>query len=1125
MSTTSRERYMNDRFFENRPLSAIEQRDVDTAIAASLVPEQAHSNGWSSHPLPVSPSGTGLTNLTTQNAALREARTYKEEQNIQEALHASIEDSQKGKADSGTSHVPQSSTLEKSHASSANLGKPQSLTERIENMASRLATELPLLNATDADTLVFIDPPPQQPAQGDYAYQQYMYRYKLPHRMHREKFLALNSPYFEKAFGPSTQHRVLRRRCLVNNLPTGIKFVLDLTPPIEGEDAVYLMTELCCSPGTRKWFQAAQRWNIANRLVAGQDELQAEPKVNPSHLQDPQKDDSSKAMNEGRAEWSEMRKDTEGAKSVNMWTSKANHTAESKVANALASSTKEGESVKWPSSSPGADVTAPIPLEYTAVRHRSAIERVLHAAVEGLDPRIDSAPKLWTTFAVAKYFEVKHSPLTDYIVSWLRATPNSYFLEVLPEVSQKIADGLQCEDLCRDTFAILVGEEALTNVWRARNQPGGSPAYTVYGRRREDLHEDYQTRIEYASKSFVERVNSRFSTLVNESMSWLEEIPAYFVLSTLKESTDNESTIKELKNMLKAYVRGRIYWVLCREYRDLGGPVPDTGYIDSDLFPTASFTSIYAGLLPRERIFTQSYWKTLRQEDFSLGSANTYTNEDSFLAPIAGWTSSAQAMRADKLFEEVPKSRLTDLVGQLDQRRAQMDSSTGSRSIQAILPHRPARSAGDDGNVQQLGDLSLGSPSKTQPHLKYDVADEEHDGKRRRISGALGDRSNAGKERLGSSSQLPIRLACMSPFSQQVARLRESIPSSLNSAQRVSAKKASASDPKVSALSDDSEEQLVNIPDGAVFAIESSPSRTVDDGHMHDTARISPGDWPTPDSFHAWTAEKAPWSETASTEGLHENNDFKPFSTKRFLPKKYDSGFSLGTFLLQVNNEIRGVCAEMLAPPDFSTRSDTLDLALTDTLVCLVGSEWKYLPLWAGGNDDGSGGVFDDSVPLAEPGVSAGVPGPGFHTGLSSAGSSEYELIGNSQDRSSSFHTSTVVNDGLSDQFDRRRVYDADSVWGDVMAKKDQGVASTAKTGKGKGKLEYADSEWSEVTAGREINEVPSDKARTGELDDMDNSQRLDGADELLDDIWNEGEEEAYDSTLESDNDSDLVMI
>jgi hypothetical protein len=50
-------------------------------------------------------------------------------------------------------------------------------------------------------------------------------------------------------------------------------------------------------------------------------------------------------------------------------------------------------------------------------------------------------------------------------------------------------------------------------------------------------------------------------------------------------------------------------------------------------------------------------------------------------------------------------------------------------------------------------------------------------------------------------------------------------------------------------------------------------------------------------------------------------------------------------------------------------------------LLTLNHNEMKYLPLWAGGNDDGTGGVFEESLPPAVMGPNG--PGPAYHTGLS----------------------------------------------------------------------------------------------------------------------------------------------
>jgi len=911
--------------------------------------------------------------------------------------------------------------------------------------------------------------------------------------MRREKFLALHSPYFDKAFGPTNQHRVLRRRGLVNNLPEGIKYVLDLTPPVEGEDAVYLMTELCCSLGVRRWYQAGKRWNVSEHLVGGPDEHQMELYT---------------MSNDAQAVENPQQLSTTAADDP---TARGNWIPEPKGMPIPGSAPTCDEEV-----APLASTTDALPLEYTSVRHRVAIERVLHAAVEGLDPRINSAPKLWTTFAVAKYFEITHSPLTDYIVSWLRAPPNSYFLEVLPETSQKIADGLQCWDLCRDTFAILVGEEALGNVCRTRDQPKQDAAHSVYGRRREYVHEDYQTRIEYASKSFIERVGSRFGELVNESMAWLDDIPAYSVLSEFEEDIEYKEAIKELKDILKAYVRGRIYWVCCRDYKGLIGPVPDTRRIGSDLFPTTSFTETYNGLLLLERIFTQSFWKTLKQEDFSQGSINTHTDRNDLFSPVPGWTSLARKMHDAKFFDEVVKWRVEGRIRRLDDTHAALYPPKEPKIIQTARPRRlDGRSQVDD-PIKRLGGLSLLSPKKAKLECTDERSDSEHDGKRRRLSSSLEEWPLGRTEGSQSSSQIPIRLAPATSFAKNNVDILPPLLihhlKTLISPGYAKGKSALVSDFSRRFKLFFSYQELIHLEDTLPESLFSKV--TTPQAQMVSNSQIQV-------------------TVPASFLDMSRNDALSPQLARK--ESKY-SGFDLNTFLLRVSDKIEAICTGMLAAPDAATRSDTLELVLTDTLVCLDQSEWKYLPLWAGGNDDGSGGVFDDSVPLAEAGLSAAAPGPGFHTGLSSTGSSEYELVGGGGSLagdSSTPHTSTVVNTsvGASEQMDRRRVYEADSVWSEVLAGKrlggdggssvGTGMDEGKDKGKGKEKMAYADSEWSEVTAGRDVGDLPEVKVSTTMEEEGSGARRAFAQDELLDDIWDDGGGDDVASGLESDSGED----
>ncbi|KAK4231365.1 hypothetical protein QBC38DRAFT_354945 [Podospora fimiseda] len=72
-------------------------------------------------------------------------------------------------------------------------------------------------------------------------------------------------------------------------------------------------------------------------------------------------------------------------------------------------------------------------------------------------------------------------------------------------------------------------------------------------------------------------------------------------------------------------------------------------------------------------------------------------------------------------------------------------------------------------------------------------------------------------------------------------------------------------------------------------------------------------------------------------------------------------------------------------------------------LLTLEDSELKYLPIWANGLDDGTGGVFQEVIPPAEMGPSE--PGPAYHTGYTVASQ------GGSSDMSS--YASTIAPSDL----------------------------------------------------------------------------------------------------------------
>ncbi|CAG8903273.1 unnamed protein product [Penicillium egyptiacum] len=79
----------------------------------------------------------------------------------------------------------------------------------------------------------------------------------------------------------------------------------------------------------------------------------------------------------------------------------------------------------------------------------------------------------------------------------------------------------------------------------------------------------------------------------------------------------------------------------------------------------------------------------------------------------------------------------------------------------------------------------------------------------------------------------------------------------------------------------------------------------------------------------------------------------------------------------QVRSFLRKYALEMLQQPG----PPTMRQELTDTLTCLTYNEFQYLPLWAGGNDDETGGVFTDFIIPAMDGGGFSAPGPAVHTG------------------------------------------------------------------------------------------------------------------------------------------------
>jgi hypothetical protein len=221
-----------------------------------------------------------------------------------------------------------------------------------------------------------------------------------PHRVHSSRLLATGSKVFAKLLSPTNQYRIVRRKKLVGNLPIGIKYVLDLTPPDEGDEAVELTSELSCSLGIRLWYTAAQRCGISHNLLGGEDEIIDARKIasygspTAGGIANQQDIDTGAPKNPSNQAFNANPPNT-------LWESMEAARQDREIADAVRISLEELSKSK----AKKAEINDPhnVP-EYCPIRHRAGIGRLLRV-LEGKDPRLDSAPKVWTLFVLAQYFE------------------------------------------------------------------------------------------------------------------------------------------------------------------------------------------------------------------------------------------------------------------------------------------------------------------------------------------------------------------------------------------------------------------------------------------------------------------------------------------------------------------------------------------------------------------------------------------------------------------------------------------------------------------------------------------------------------------------------------------------
>lgn len=434
-----------------------------------------------------------------------------------------------------------------------------------ENIGLRLGNEFDPIIEPLGDTLIYIGVPPRSSDQSKDE-QSYISKHFDRFFIVRSATLkALQSSVFDKLLGPNACIRAEKRFKKLdayNKLSTAtksnIKFHLDLRPPSEDDDAVMLITDLTCSYGILAWHRAMQLYDLAHNAVAGTDHFDC-----PSN---PYYPDLNRA--------------------------------------------REGKL--------GIDIQkTPLAAEYCSVRHHSGLERLLNAII-GRDPKLDSAPKMWTFAALAKYFGcAQHVSIQKWILAWFLRPGNMNFLQINPEAAYRLGLCCQIPDLAHDAFAILVGEKALVDVSHQLHGTMSASLSSVHGRPFEILDDDERNRIGHAASSLIQRIRSVLNELFY-AVEWMNESQEFEKLTALQSAdTDQQQIIRSAQESVVQYVKYRLTSIMVKDLMtlfDVFSPraasftMPHTKYV-LDIVDTYNKLPLLA------RPFTRSFWHAVSNAD------------------------------------------------------------------------------------------------------------------------------------------------------------------------------------------------------------------------------------------------------------------------------------------------------------------------------------------------------------------------------------------------------------------------------------------------------------------------------------------------------------------------------
>ncbi|KAM0171990.1 hypothetical protein ACHAPF_007744 [Botrytis cinerea] len=797
--------------------------------------------------------------------------------------------------------------------------------------------------------------------------------YKI-YRASSEKLKALGSAKFSRMFEERPQYWARKRKGLLHHLPDGIRYVLDLTPLEEGDEAVELVSELSCSAGIRNWYLAETRCGVEKHLVAGDDDVPG-PAIVPARTAE---QFGLKVPIDGYITFLSSKSSINSPVNDRYLRTSLGRTVpnedafscgksfqDSQMQRAIKNSLEGGHLFVGPSGSTPVGTTQQDStdaagskkkvLDYCPIRHRFGVENLLRI-IQGKAPELDSAPKVWTLFVLAKYYECT-SVVIDYITSWIMNGNNIKFLEILPEASINIGLGLKSPMITRAAFSILVSEEALNVASRTLcENHGDRRAGYKYLRPREELDEDLWNVIQHASQDFCDRIQKTITDLLDERMAWFLELPEYRKICKFedycykkKDKSKKEeavyerrkSVIQQLLVDLRRYVRGKIISCLNqgltvsaitmvdKSQREAQWEMPE-----SNEPPDANY--IYNGLGDRERVLLPHFWRRLRDVYW----------EDDFDSPILE-KYNPQLIRSGKSLVDRDHLRLITtsyLETHISEFNREVNLAVDKENYNPSPPSNP---------LPTIPPTETKSLDEERPNYAFMSAyNQDHAYHQARLAGI-----RALELELAEVDEKTDDAASISSVSTDAStKPLLDLPLRSKKNKVTVENKKDESDPNAqpgpSTMVEEKPEN--SVPKVLENFLQHMGKRSLTDYKEYRAAPLTGVSYPNVKSGSTLLSKDIPNFAFANTS--------IPFSANSnpVQPNEPSHNFKLCCFLDELASYIDHICHSMLSKSDGSELT-----MLTDTLLCLTDKEWQYLPLWAGGNDDGSGGVTSADVPPA----------------------------------------------------------------------------------------------------------------------------------------------------------------